>query len=112
MRDEFWVESGPADPLRLMLTRQYNKLEHSLLPEYAEKHKPELKAMYNRLTPNEQKMLRSIRARRALDSIDVFHAVMQHEWGNMTAREKVLMNNISTLTTRLQSKLQGLDKFD
>jgi hypothetical protein len=56
-------------------------------------------------------MLRAIRARRGIDAVDVFHAIMRDQWGNMTAREKALWLRISPLATQLASKLKGPARF-
>lgn len=107
MKYETWTAPGPADPLGLMPTRKHIYLQRSTLPGADAKRKAELKAMYDNLPPGEQQMLRSIRAQRAIDSVDVFHSVLTHEWGSMTEREKALWSRVSTLTTKLQSKLKG-----
>ena len=112
MKEEHGLAPGPADPLGLMLKREYAGLEQSMLPGFDRARKAELKAMYARLPPDERKMLKSIRAQRALDSVDVLHAVIQHEWGNMTASERAIWSRVSTLTNKLRPKLKGAVKFD
>jgi hypothetical protein len=95
-----------------MRHRHHAHVQASALPGADTRRKTELHAMYALHPEPEQKMLRAIRAQRGIDAIDIFEATLRHEWHAMTAREKAVWRKASTLTTRLQRKLQGLAKFD
>jgi hypothetical protein len=82
-----------------------------MLPDADSKRKSELRAMYDNLVPTQARMLRAIRAQRGIDAVDVFHAVLRDQWGNMTEREKALWLRISPLATQLASKLKGQARF-
>jgi hypothetical protein len=107
IKDESWASPAPVDPNNLVKYRDSHKIERSTLRGATRRRIAELRAMYDLQPPEMQKMLRAVRARRAIDVIDVFHATVKHEWDVLTDRERVLMSKISVVTTRMQRKLQG-----
>lgn len=108
IKDESWAPPAPVDPHNLVKYRDRHKIERSGLPGAAHRRIVELHDMYNLQSPKMQNMLRAVRARRAIDAIDVFHAIIKNEWDGFTDRERVLMSKISVVTTRMQRKLKGI----
>lgn len=108
IKDESWAPPAPTDPYNLVKCRDRHKIERSGMPGAMRRRIAELRTMYNLQPPQMQKMLRAVRARRAIDAIDVFHAIVKNEWDGLTDRERVLMSKISVVTTRMQRKLKGI----
>jgi hypothetical protein len=108
IKDESWTPPAPVDPHNLIKCRDQHRIEVSGLPDAAPRRIAELHTMYGLQSPDMQKMLRGVRARRAIDAIDVFHAIVKNEWDELTDRERILLRKVSVIINRMQRQAQAI----